>query len=157
MQGVTFIYASTSGHTQYVVNVLTTFFAKQLPGMQVRLVLAELATSADVESAEILVLGSGTWNTGGVEGQLNPHMDEFLKRRADGVSLDGKSCTLIALGDQRYYYTARASEHLRSYIVTHGGKVFCDPLTILNDPYGQEDRVLQWGKKFLTSVQKSRI
>jgi flavodoxin len=155
MQDVTIIYASTSGHTEYVISRLVVFFASALPAMQVRRVLAEKATPEDIEGAKVLVLGSGTWNTGGVEGQLNPHMDELLRRRAAEVKLEGKPCTMIALGDDRYYYTARAGEHMRSYIVNHGGKIFCDPLTIINDPFGQEERVEKWGKKFLAALQQS--
>ena len=50
---------------------------------------------------------------GGMEGQLQPHMHEFLLKRAKDVDLKGKNVAVIALGDERYYYTARAGDHLR--------------------------------------------
>jgi flavodoxin I len=114
---------------------------------------AEEATPNDLMNADYVLLGSGTWNTGGIEGQLNTHMVDFLTKRAKGVDLTGKKIGIIALGDDRYFYTSRAGEHLRSFIKLHGGDVLGDALTVVNEPYGQEERVHKWAEKLLTWVQ----
>jgi len=36
--------------------------------------MAEKTQPQDLLSGDVLLLASSTWNTGGIEGQLNPHM-----------------------------------------------------------------------------------
>ena len=146
------IYASGSGHTAYVVEVLAAFLAKKAKKLDVHVVRAEEADEKDLTKSDVVILASGTWNTGGVEGQMHPFMYEFLKKRAKGADLQGQSATVIALGDERYFYTARAGEHMRSYLVTHGAEIVCQPLTIVNEPYSQEAKIEKWATKFLSSV-----
>ena len=147
------IYASTSGHTEYVVHMLESM----MKPLHITKTRAESAKPEDLLLGEVLVLASGTWNTGGREGQMNPHMHTFLLERAVGVELKGKPCSLIALGDDRYYYTARAGEHLRSFIESHGGTLFLDPLTIINEPYDQETKIKSWAKNFLNECSQFQI
>jgi len=134
------IYASTSGHTEYVVDQVIAL----LKGVQIEKQRAETAQPEDFLKGDVLLLASGTWNTGGVEGQLNPHMDELLKKRAEGVDLLGKKVFLIALGDDRYRYTANAMVHLREFVVSHNGVVIEPTLKIINEPYGQEQKMREW-------------
>lgn len=143
MASVHIVYASTSGHTEYVIHVL----CEHVEGS--RCVRAEEAVSEDLLKGDLLVLASGTWNTGGIEGQLNPHMHEFLFGRAKDADLKGKHVAIIALGDDRYFYTCRAGEHLRQFVQTHGGRVLEPPLLIVNEPYGQEEKVRVWGTQLL--------
>ena len=153
MPSVHIVYASSSGHTQYVVDHLCVYLrGKGISDIEVQ--IAERATAEDLARGDVLILGSGTWNTGGIEGQLNPHMHELLLRRAKDVDLSGKKATLIALGDERYYYTARAGEHLRHFLHTQGAEIVCDPLTIVNEPYGQEEKIENWGANFVTSMNQ---
>ncbi|MBI3618605.1 flavodoxin family protein [Candidatus Peregrinibacteria bacterium] len=100
MSSIHIIYASTSGHTEYVVNVLTAVLRQH--GHAVTLTRAEAAKPENLQKGDVLLLGSGTWNTGGTEGQLNPHMHALLFERATNVSLQGKRVGLISLGDERY-------------------------------------------------------
>ena len=154
---LTVIYATGSGHTEYVVQVLEKFLAKKSPRFKLHIVRAEEASLKDFTASDFLILASGTWNTGGVEGQMHPNMYELLKGRAKDLDLKGQSASVIALGDKRYFYTARAGEHLRSYIVNHGGDVSCTPLTIVNEPYGQEERVEKWGEKLLATLRNAEL
>lgn len=144
------IYASTSGHTEYVIDALITALKKT--SVEVRTQLAEQAKAEDLLDGDVLLLASGTWNTGGIEGQMNPHMHDFLLKRSADVQLDSKKCALIALGDDRYYYTSRAGAHMRKFVVDHGGVISCDTLTIVNDPYGQEKKVIEWSNKLLQAL-----
>lgn len=121
-------------------------------GVTVELQRAETAKVEDLARGDVLLLASGTWNTGGVEGQLHPYMYEFLLKRAKDASIKGKQAAIIALGDDRYRYTARAGEHLRSFVTTHGGVLITDPLAVINEPYGQEDRVQRWTQKLIQEL-----
>lgn len=150
MASLQIIYASTSGHTEYVVDELQKAVTEEKRAVSVQRV--EGAEPDDLLKGDLLVLASGTWNTGGIEGQLNPHMHEFLLRRAKDVDLQGKKVAIIALGDDRYFYTCRAGEHLRNFVQSHGGKVLEPPLLIVNEPYGQEEKVRKWSAQLLQKI-----
>lgn len=113
---------------------------------------AENAQPEDFLKGDILILASGTWNTGGTEGQLHPAMEELFRKRAKDVQLSKKRCAVIALGDSRYRYTAHAGEHLKNFIAEHGGELFVEPLTVVNEPYGQEEKIREWGEIFLRKI-----
>lgn len=144
------LYASTSGHTEYVVGILRDVLTAG--GITVTSCRIELATVADFTQGDALLLASGTWNTGGIEGQLNPYMHAFLWGPAKDADLRGKSVAIVALGDDRYKYTARAGEHLKTFVEKHGGKILGEPLKIVNEPYGQEGKVEEWGRKLLEAM-----
>ena len=131
------IYASTSGHTEYVVGVLKDAL-KNDKKLQIADCKAEAAKPEDLLQSDVLLLASGSWNTGGIEGQMNPHMHDLLQGRVKDIDLAGKPVAIIALGDDRYFYTCRAGEHMRRFILDHGGKLLGDALLIVNEPYGQE-------------------
>ncbi len=144
------IYASTSGHTEYVIDVLATYLqGKKKASCIVNSVRAEQASAEDFAKDDVLILASGTWNTGSVEGQLNPHMHELLKKRVADIDLKKKPCAVIALGDDRYYYTARANEHCAAFIKARNGAKLLPPLIIVNEPYGQAEKVTHWGDELL--------
>lgn len=141
------LYASTSGHTEYVVQVLTDALkgSSVVPEMQ----RVELATPEDLARGDVILLASGSWNTGGIEGQLNPHMYAYLMDRCAGVNLSKKKVLLIALGDDRYRYKANAAVYLRQFVLDHGGEHIGQTLKIMNEPYGQEESVRAWAKEIL--------
>lgn len=148
MPSLHIIYASTSGHTEYVVDQVMA----DLQGIQASKQRAELTQPEDLLKGDVLLLASGSWNTGGIEGQLNPYMDALLKKRAAGVDLGGKKVLLIALGDDRYRYTAHAMVHLEEFVKTHNGVVAEPTLKIINEPYGQEEKVREWTGQLLSSL-----
>jgi flavodoxin I len=102
------VFASTSGHTAYVVDALIDSLKSITPGWEIEETTAEQAQPQDLLSGDVLLLASATWNTGGIEGQLNPHMSALLQEKAKTLDLAGKPCACIGLGDHRYFYTARA-------------------------------------------------
>lgn len=149
---VQIIYASTSGHTEYVVGNIRASLEKG--GVTCDTVIAEKATPEDLNKGDVLLLASGTWNTGSIEGQLNPHMHDLLKGRAKDVDLKGRPVLIVALGDDRYYYTCRANEHFRRYAMTHNGKIAEPALLVVNEPYGQEEKVEKWVAKILPMIKQ---
>ncbi|HVW66199.1 MAG TPA: flavodoxin family protein [Candidatus Peribacteraceae bacterium] len=146
------IVASTSGHTEYVVDTLIAELQKKRPQLSVEKQRAELAKPEDLLRGDVLLLATSSWNTGSIEGQLNPHMHAFLKERAANIDLGGKNVAVIGLGDHRYYYTAKAADHLIDFVRTHNGVLIEPVLRIINEPYGQEKIVQEWGKEFLSAI-----
>jgi flavodoxin I len=146
------IYASTSGHTEYVVNALQTYLQRRNGALNIEMQRAELAKAEDLLKGDVLLLATGTWNTGGIEGQLNPHMHVLLKEKAAGAQLNGKKVAVIALGDSRYRYTAGAGIHAEEFVRSHGGELIVESLTIVNEPYGQEQKVDEWGAILLSKL-----
>tara|TARA_Y100000310_G_C20577776_1_gene761336 strand:+ start:40 stop:540 length:501 start_codon:yes stop_codon:yes gene_type:complete len=144
------IYASTSGHTEHVVGVLAAFLKEK--GVEVEVQRAEHASGEDLLRGDVLLLASATWNLDALEGHLNTHMHALLNKRAKDTDLDGKPVALISLGDDRYFYTCRATEHFMQYFMKHDGKPCCPPLLVVNEPYGQEEKVEKWGEKLFESL-----
>jgi flavodoxin I len=139
------IFATTSGHTEFVVDTLAR--SVELSDWEIEKTLAEKASPQDMLKGTVLLLASSTWNTGGVEGQLNPHMSALLESKAKSLDLVSKSSACIGLGDHRYYYTARAADLLQDYIESHHGRLLLPTLRIVDEPYGQEETILGWGKQ----------
>jgi flavodoxin len=135
------VYASTSGHTEYVVGLLAEAWKNAADVVVTRV---ERATPETLLAGGALLLASGTWNTGGIEGQLNPHMHAFVHGAAKDVDLTGRKVAVVALGDARYRYTANAGKHLEEYVAARGGTLLGERLTIVNEPYGQEEAVKKW-------------
>ena len=148
-RAVRIVFASTSGHTEYVVDVLTDSLKSITPGWEIEATIAEKTQPQDLLSGDVLLFASATWNTGGIEGQLNPHMWVLLHDKAKTLDLAGKPCACIGLGDRRYFYTARAAHHLEYYVEAHHGRLIVPTLKILDEPYGQEEAVRVWGKQLV--------
>jgi flavodoxin I len=143
------VFASTSGHTEYVVDALTDCLKSIVPGWEIEETMAEKTQPQDLLNGDVLLLASATWNTGGGEGQLNPHMSVLLHDKAKTLDLAGKPCACIGLGDHRYFYTARAADHLQHYVAAHHGRLIAPTLKIIDEPYGQEEAVTVWGKQLV--------
>ncbi len=151
------IYASTSGHTEYVVDELMAYLGRQVADITIERQRAELAKAEDLLRGDVLILGSGTWNFQGAEGQLNMYMHQLLFERAAGVDLTGKLVTLISLGDDRYYYTTRCTEHFMRFLKLSHAKMFLIPLIVVNEPYGQEERIQRWGEKLIAAMRNAKL
>jgi flavodoxin I len=149
------VFASTSGHTEYVVDALIDSLKSITPGWEIEETMAEKAQPQDLLSGDVLLLASATWNTGGIEGQLNPHMSVLLHDKAKTLDLAGKQCACIGLGDHRYFYTARAADHLQQYVKAHHGRLIVPTLKIIDEPYGQEEAVRVWGKQFVNASKSA--
>ncbi len=154
MPSLTIIYSSTSGHTEYVVETLAAFFATASPSIHVKKLKTELASPQDLTHADLLILASGTWNYGGREGQLNETMHRFLFEPSERVSLSGKRIAFISLGDDRYYHTTRCTEQFMRFLKSSGATMALIPLIIVNEPYGQEEKIRKWGEKITSLLQK---
>ena len=145
------VFASTSGHTEYVVDALVDSLKSITPGWEIEKTMAEKTRPEDLLRGDVLLLASSTWNTGSIEGQLNPHMWVLLHEKAKTLDLAGRLCACIGLGDHRYFYTARAADHLQQYVNAHHGRLIIPTLKIVDEPYGQEEAVRMWSKQLVAS------
>lgn len=148
------VYASTSGHTEFVVDALAASLDGLLPEWVIEKTLAEKTQSHDLLRGTVLLLASATWNTGGAEGQLNPHMAALLQDRAKDLDLASKPCACVGLGDHRYFYTARALDHLQYYVDTHHGRLILPSLRIVDEPYSQANNVRSWAKQLAVALMQ---
>jgi flavodoxin I len=149
------VFASTSGHTEYVVDALVDSLKSIIPGWDIEETVAEKTQPQDLLGGDVLLLASSTWNTGGIEGQLNPHMWVLLHEKAKTLDLAGKPCACFGLGDHRYFYTARAADHLQNYVKVHHGRLIVPTLKIIDEPYGQEEAVRVWGKQLVDASKQA--
>jgi flavodoxin I len=143
------VFASTSGHTAYVVDTLIDSLKSLTPCWEIEEKMAEKTQPQDLLYGDVLLLASSTWNTGSIEGQLNPHMWLLLRDKAKTLDLAGKPCACIGLGDHRYFYTAGAAGHLQHYVEAHHGRLIVPTLKVIDEPYGQEEAVRVWGKQLV--------
>ena len=148
MASVQIIYASTSGHTEYVIDA----FMNAFKGHECTKIRAEIASKEDVLKGDVLILASGSWNTGSIEGQLNPHMHQLLKKTAADIDLKGHNIALIGLGDDRYHYTCGAADHLEEFVRDHGGEQIGETLRMINEPYGQEKKITEWAQSLQSQI-----
>jgi flavodoxin len=125
------------------------------PNWKIVAAMAEKTQPDDLLKGRIVVLASATWNTGGSEGQLNPHMRALLQEKATNLDLGGKPCACIGLGDDRYFYTARAVDLLQDYVTGHHGRLILPSLEIVNEPYGQEEKVRVWARQLVDASLKT--
>jgi flavodoxin I len=153
MSSIHFLYASTSGNTEFVIYTLARYIQDHAPQIEVEIQRTEGATPEDLLRGDVVILASGTWNTGGIEGQLNMHMHKYLLGDAQDIDLHGKPMTCISLGDDRFYYRTRCTEHFLRFIREHTGTLATPPLIIVNEPYDQEEKIHAWGSKLLTSMK----
>jgi flavodoxin len=132
-----------------VVDTLIDFLKEKAPDIEVERQRVELAKPEDLLRGDLVILGSGTWNFGGVEGQLNEYMHRYLFERAKDSDLTGKQIAFISLGDDRYYYTTRCTEKFMWFLKASHAKMALIPLIVVNEPYGQEERIMRWGEKLI--------
>ena len=62
------VFASTSGHTEYVVDALIESLKDIAPGWEIEETMAEKTQPQDLLRGDVLLLASATWNTGSSRG-----------------------------------------------------------------------------------------
>lgn len=152
MTSVHVIVASTTGHSDYVAEKAIARWKNCAPDLIVTKQRAEQASPEDLTKADVTVLASGSWNTEGIEGQMNPHMHYFLKNRAANIDLNVKKVGIIGLGDDRYYFMLGAKNLMEEYVRSHNGMLLEPTLGVVNEPYGQEPTIEAWADAFATAI-----
>jgi len=150
---LTIVYTSATGHTEFVIDTVESGL-KNTSNLRITRLRAETATPEDLSKSSVLLLACGSWNTGGTEGQLSPYMHDLLTGRGKDADLKGKPAAAIGLGDERYYFTARAADKLTEYLKTRSAKILLPTLKIVNDPFDQKKKIESWAAELATLIKK---
>lgn len=94
MANVTIIYGSTTGNTETAANEI----AEALSAHAVTVMDVASASSSDLESADLLILGTSTWGYGDLQDDWDANMSLI-----DDANLSDKKVALFGLGDSGSY------------------------------------------------------
>lgn len=127
------IYATNSSGTRLAAELVG--HVMQNLGHTVTLKRANAVAPAELKKADLVILGSCTWerfeNKQRLEGQLQQHMYELQQKLYDQkVLLPGRKFAVFALGDSGYTDFAAAADHLVRLVNDLGGEVVGEPLRI---------------------------
>lgn len=151
---LTIIYTTGTGHTEFVVDTVITTLASLSPDLRVIKQRAEASTPEDLMKSDALLLACGSWNTNNVEGMMSPHMHDLLALRAAQEDLKGMPTAVIGLGDDRYFFTAKAADRMVDYCSTHNGTLLLPALKIINEPFDQTPKISAWAKELAAALAK---
>ena len=87
-------YGSTTGNTQKVAEIIAEAFGR----VEVDLHDVRKASADDLEKYDVLILGTSTWQWGGLQDEWANFEDAL-----DEVDLDDKKIALFGVGDQKRY------------------------------------------------------
>lgn len=137
---ITGIYATTAGNTELVME----YIADQLKalGGELSLQRAEKTPITDIQTHDVFILGTSTWE----HGELNPFFNRLFKELKN-ADLKGKKAAFVGCGDIRYepILFCAGSELLRTTWLQQGGQQLAQPLKINNEPHHQlETMVKPW-------------
>ncbi len=149
---LTIIYTTGTGHTEFVVDTVIASLLESCPTLRVTKQRAETSKPEDMKKSDALLLACGSWNTNNAEGMLSPYMHDLLVVRAAKEDLQGMPTAVIGLGDERYFFTAKAADRMADFCATHNAKLLLPPLKIINDPYDQAPKIQAWTKEFVTKI-----
>jgi len=150
---LTIIYTTGTGHTEFVVDTVIAALAKIAPDVRVTKQRAEASTPEDLTKNDALLLACGSWNTNNVEGMMSPYMHDLLTVRAASYDLGGIPTAVIGLGDDRYFFTAKAADRMVDYCTTHNARLLLPALKIINEPFDQSAKINAWAHEFASALE----
>jgi flavodoxin len=152
MARILLLYGSNSGNTEYAANYLAESLAGHDLSVQVRNV-AEVEP-AEVWQADLLIIGSPTWNTmvNGryKEGQLQDQMATFLSK-LNPAKLAKMPVAIFGLGDSQYQYFCGAAVLLQKFVARTGAHLVTDPLYLDGYPQFQPEPIAEWAAQLAQS------
>ena len=147
------VYTTSTGHTEFVIDTLITCLQEASSNLHIVKQRAETTEPEDLKKNDMLLLACGSWNTGNIEGQVQPHMYTLLEK-AKEINLQGLPAAAIGLGDDRYYFTARAAEKLTDFLASHHATLLLPALKIINEPFDQKKKIEAWASELATVIAK---
>ena len=139
------LYATYSGGTDMASTALAEYLSGK--GYDVTRIDVSEVKPEQLQSAELVVLGSPSWGDG------QPH-DYFLElpKRIPGEFLKGKKVAIFGLGDSSFPLFCGAVDHLKELAQKTGGEVMEPMLKIDNYFINQTDantQLEEWIEKIL--------
>ncbi len=149
MKTILFVYGSVGGNTQMTVEAVAGLLDAK--NWSVTLRRAELCDPAELLKADVCVLASPTYG----HGLLESAMGKFVEKMK-GMSLKGKPCAVIGLGDPRYeaQYHLESAVLLEKAITEAGGKLIVPALRISRTPVMHlKGLIPAWAKQLSDAIK----
>jgi flavodoxin I len=123
---VLILYATNSGGTEMAANTLVSHLSKS---HEVELKRVLDASPEDLESRDVVLFGSPSWDFDGKEGQ--PHDDFWVfKKKMEGKTMEGKRMAIFGLGDSSYRIFTGAVTELELWVGNWKGVLLVSSLRI---------------------------
>lgn len=146
------VYASNSGGTYFVSEIIKKTLEKN--GCKVQLIKAHELRIEDINEADLVILGSCTWQYGSEEGQMHEHF-HTLQKNVAGAKFTPSNFAVFGLGDSSYFQFCNAVNHLED-LVTSWSKKWVVPSLRINRFYAdqeeKEEIVKNWAEKIVKTV-----
>lgn len=145
------IYATNSGSTEMAANEIMQRLQKK---HEVTMKRVSESTNEDIQTAEIVVLGSPSWDSDGKEGQ--PHDDFFtFKEHVDTSLFKDKPVAVFGCGDSSYKIFCGAVDELTTWTNEWGAKSITEPLRMDKYYYQlaqNQELIEKWTEAFPQTV-----
>lgn len=121
------VYATNSGST-YEVGTIISGVLTQI-GQTVVMQKAAESAPADLSKYDAVLFGSPSWKVGGLEGQIQETMQEFLERCKWRVP-KGLRFAVFGCGDPDFTFFCAAVDTMAKFFKDQGGVLVHEPLKI---------------------------
>lgn len=135
MSTINIIFATNSGGTAAASQII----ADELKAHTLNPIIKQAveSTPADLDSAEIILLGSPSWDYENKEGYPHEDMIKFMDS-CQNSSVPGKKFAIFGLGDSSYMHFCGAVDHLEAFVKKLGGTLLIPSIRIDGFYYNQE-------------------
>lgn len=149
MTSILFVYGSTGGNTEMVVESVADLLRNKK--FKVDIKRAEMSNAKDILKYDAVILASPTYG----HGLLEAHMAKWSKGLKE-VDLKGKPCAVIGLGDPKYemQYHIESAPILEKKLTDAGGKILLPALRISRTPVMHlKGFIPNWANNLITSLK----
>jgi flavodoxin I len=146
MKKIIMVYASMSGNTEEIANIIAEGINEQEIDLQVKEVMD--VTASELEKYDGIILGSYTWGDGELADEFLDFYDDM-----DSLNLTGKKAAAFGSGDHAYEHFCAAVDILEEKLVQMGAELVQEGLKIEMSPSDKEKEVCrEFGRNFIDSL-----
>lgn len=144
MVSIGIFYGTTTGNTEVMAEEIETILSEH---HDVTTKIISDATIEEIQSFDILLFGSSTWQDGELQDDWLDFEESF-----DKLQLQHKKFAAFGPGSTSYPQFAKAVEILEDFAKKAGAEICHEGLKIDGDVDDQIDIVQSWAKEFLTKI-----
>lgn len=146
------IYATHTGSTLYASRELLAALSDRHTVMMKSVTEVK---EADMEEAEVILIGSSSWDWQGNRGYPLKDMMDFMERTG-GFDYSGKKVALFGCGDMDFEHFCGALDVIDEKLSAKGAHFLTDKLRLnryFMDEFGNQERVREWAEKVQTALE----